>query len=853
MIHGPCGELRVGSVCMVDGRCSKKYPRNFAEETMIGENGYPLYRKRDNNEQVLKGNVTLDNRWVVPYNPYLSAKFNAHINVEICTGITVVKYLYKYVYKGMDAAQIRYLEATNEEAIHWDEVRQHIDTRYVSAPEAAWRLFAFKMHDHSHAVFRLAVHLENMQQVTFRPGQENRALELAATTFTTLTAWFRLNQENGEARQYLYHDIPHHFVFNKSTGWKKRQRNTKMISRMYHCSPKDRERFYLRIILLNVRGATSFVELRTVNNIEYSTYREAAEALNLVRTDAEWELCLTEAASYKMPRQLRELFASLLVFCEITNGLTLWNKFKGDLSEDFVNSNQDHPLERTLKEIEEYLMQHGLNCTHFGLLSPNITFSSSINNEEILFRENIFPLNNEQLVIFNEVSSAVYSLNPAQTCFFLDGAAGTGKTYLYNTLLNYVRRKGDIASASAFTGIAAILLKGGTTVHSAFKLPIKTNESSCSSITPGTPIAMNVKETKLFIIDEVTMLNKHHIRMIDDILKYIMGNTKPFGGKAILFGGDFRQTLPVVKHGNRRSVIEATIKSSGQFGQLKKVTLQRNMRAGGEEEHFCNFLKQLGEGLLPRESLPENSIYLPQQCLTNKLVVEMYKNITSLNSIDYVNHAILCPKNCDTEEVNLKIIDLMDGEEKTYNSIDTIDTDENSDDDLENYPTEFLNTINPSGFPPHKLVFKKGAIVMLLRNLNTRKGLVNGTRLMITRTSDHHLEAQVVTGRASGNVVFIPRMELVEAEPSYPFKLKRRQFPLKLAFAMTINKSQGQTLDKVGLYLPNPVFSHGQLYVAFSRARRMENIKIQVSPTEEQGPDSTGRTSTKNIVWTEIL
>jgi len=143
---------------------------------------------------------------------------------------------------------------------------------------------------------------------------------------------------------------------------------------------------------------------------------------------------------------------------------------------------------------------------------------------------------------------------------------------------------------------------------------------------------------------------------------------------------------------------------------------------------------------------------------------------------------------------------------------------------------------------------------MLLRNLNTDRGLCNGTRLIVTELRDHIIDAKVITGTASGNIVFIPRIDL-ETDSGLPFKLKRRQFPVKLAFAMTINKSQGQTLDKVGIYLPNPVFSHGQLYVAFSIVRRSCDVKVFVKDTNEQGrllPNSS-KVFTRNVVYKSIL
>jgi ATP-dependent DNA helicase PIF1 len=181
--------------------------------------------------------------------------------------------------------------------------------------------------------------------------------------------------------------------------------------------------------------------------------------------------------------------------------------------------------------------------------------------------------------------------------------------------------------------------------------------------------------------------------------------------------------------------------------------------------------------------------------------------------------------------------------------VDFLSVDSAEDTEVANtYPSEFLNTLEVSGMPSHKLPLKIGAPVMLLRNLDPSTGLCNGTRLIVRRFTMRVIEVEIITGKGVGNVAFIPRIKFISDNSGLPFTFARKQFPLRLAYAMTINKSQGQTLSHVGLHLTDDVFSHGQLYVAFSRAKAPANVKVQL-------PDSVhGRIGLmRNIVYKEAL
>ena len=141
---------------------------------------------------------------------------------------------------------------------------------------------------------------------------------------------------------------------------------------------------------------------------------------------------------------------------------------------------------------------------------------------------------------------------------------------------------------------------------------------------------------------------------------------------------------------------------------------------------------------------------------------------------------------------------------------------------------------------------------MLLRNLDLRKRLCNGTRIVVWHCNISTLDCEVLCGLSAGKHILLPHVQLATADTALTFVLQRRQFPTRLAHSMTINKSQGQTFEKVGLHMKLPCFSHGQLHVAFSRAISFDNIFVQVCSTDNQGFVGD-RCFTGSIVYSQVL
>ena len=215
MIHGPCEGVNMSSPCLNKTKktCEKNYPKELISQTISSDNSYPVYRRRSTEEggntaeiwvSHVKQTITLDNRWVVPYNPWLLLKYQAHINTEIVASVGGVKYLYKYINKGSDRVMVEVPGQQGQLANN--EIQRFTDARYISASEALWRLYGFPISQKYPPVEKLPVHLEGEQVVIIHEGETPQAAA-ERTTKTQLTEFFQLNQEDPEAIHHLYPDI----------------------------------------------------------------------------------------------------------------------------------------------------------------------------------------------------------------------------------------------------------------------------------------------------------------------------------------------------------------------------------------------------------------------------------------------------------------------------------------------------------------------------------------------------------------------------------------------------------------------------------------------------------------------
>ncbi|XP_016206006.1 ATP-dependent DNA helicase PIF1-like [Arachis ipaensis] len=512
-----------------------------------------------------------------------------------------------------------------------------------------------------------------------------------------------------------------------------------------------------------------------------------------------------------------------------------------------------------LAKIEDLLQSNDKSLKEYcGMPYPSENLVSSLEDriimEELNFDVNALAnelggylerLTDEQKFAYDQIISAVSG--NIGGLFFLYGQGGCGKIFLWLTISCSIRSKGGIVLNVASSGIAALLLPNGRTAHSRFKIHLTINEDSLCSIKQGSPLARLISKSKLIIWDEAPMISKYCYETLDKCLRDILRCSDSynahlqFGGKVVVLGGDFRQILPVISRGSRQDIIQFSINSSYLWHNCKVLKLTKNMRLSLSENNniqelrdFAEWLLKIGDGLAGDTIDNESIVHIPFDILVKNseialddLIDFVYPDMLSNLSVEnyFKDRAILAPTLDCVTDVNNKMTAELPGQERVYLTSDSVCVEEkNMEFELDAFSPEILNGINYLGLPPHKLVLKVGAPIMLLRNIDQTNGLCNGTRMQVRKMGNHVIECKILTGNKVGSIVLIPRLNLIPNNETLPVRFQRRQFPIIMSFAMTINKSERQTLSKVGIYLLKPVFTHSQLYVALSRVTSKDGM-----------------------------
>ena len=613
------------------------------------------------------------------------------------------------------------------------------------------------------------------------------------------------------------------------------------------------------------------------DGVIYESFRDAAVALDLLESNEEYDNNMNEAFEFTATSgdQLIGLFVSMLLMCEIPSPRLLYDSNKLQLREHLDNidpppDNVPDEIQtmndvRVLLEIRTRLIVSGKDLHDFNLpLLPGpddmpLTQSQAHDDIEIHTPSNVDNLNDEQRAFYDRVMEKTFNVQHIDHgLFFLDGPGGTGKTYTLNTLITELERCDKKVVVVASSGIAALSFKGDATAHSTLKIPVPCTDLSTCSIFPNTPHYKLIKTADVLIWDEAPSMAINVYNCVNRTFKDVRDDHRHFGGMIVILSGDFRQTLPIEKYANRDKIVKITINRLSYWSHFEKFALRSNMRVVEGHAEWCDFLLKVGEGTAPTVAVNNGSntnirngvsctgtvhgkIILPQEVQKVDTIGGMVSAVygSPINGNLFHDQAILAPKNVDVDKINSIIMNQFQAEEQTYTSIDSCE-----DGNQSSYPLEFLNSLKINDLPPHKMKLKVGSIVMCIRNVNKAEGLMNGTRVKILYLHAHMIHGEIVTeGNFKGRPVIIPRVKLQPNDTTLPFTFQRLQLPVRPAFEMTINKSQCQTLQMVGIYIQNgtDIFSHGQLYVALSRA--------------SQGPSGivVFRREITNVVYTAVF
>ncbi|XP_019197682.1 PREDICTED: uncharacterized protein LOC109191476 [Ipomoea nil] len=722
MMHGPCGKARTNSPCMVNARCSKHFPKRFVDSSTFDDDGYPVYRRRDNGSVVTKNGIALDNRYVVPHNRYLLLKYKAHINVEWCNQSRSIKYLFKYVNKGHDRVTAEFYKTGNddENGKAVDEINMYYDCRYISPCEAVWRLFGFDIQLRAPSVERLSFHLPNQQSVIFADDDAVENIVNRPTIAQSMfLEWFEANKTYPGARELTYVEMPTRFVWKKDLRkWQPRKKG----------------------FSIGLRGPKSYEDIRTVNGVQYDSFRDACYARGLVDDDNEYVDAIDEASHWASAEQLRRLFVTLLMSSCMGKPEIVWHAVWQHLSDDAQFNI------RTQLQNREFVLTDSQKM-NFALVQIEKLLSNHEQEKEN--QELVRQLTDEQRAIYNEVLTDVDCQQGG--LFFVSGYGGQRHSFAVITWWSY----------------------------GAFQIcyTISVNEDSTCNIRNGSELAELLVQTKLIIWDEAPMMHKFCFEALDRTMRDLMRFVNPrssdmtFGGKTVVLGGDFRQILPVIPKGTRPDIVRASISSSYLWQSCKVLRLTKNLRLKSvqseseckEIEEFAKWIANIGDGMIGCQLDGESEITIPEDLLLKceddpiaTIVDSTFPNFRlGLADLSYLNHsAILAPTLDVVDAVNQYMNDHNPAESKTYLSCDSVcKSDANVDMLADLHTPEFLNALRCSGVPNHALTLKVGSPVMLLRNIDHTLGLCNGTRLIVTRLADHVLEGQIMCGTNAGTRV----------------------------------------------------------------------------------------------------
>ncbi|TKR73497.1 hypothetical protein L596_020801 [Steinernema carpocapsae] len=590
------------------------------------------------------------------------------------------------------------------------------DLRAVTSCEAAWETSAYPMNGSSHTVATCYIHEPDGETLVIPKHQEEEVLHRLREDHneipSMLKAWFHINCHPPSEhirtllQELTFRDMPKYFTYKRPSGYSNNaQTRIVLFVELKVCCvhPRYLEKFAIRLLAMNKKFVRNFDELKTVDGELCPTFVDAARKMGLMTNEREWHLTMEDAIQTEMPINIRRLFASLWCFALLLI-LNSYGIYTGKKSLFHIRSIlRHHNRELTdfyLPDVDESLLGYRKELVDDGS-EMYISFAEIQSKATSLLTD----LNTEQKFVYDEIMQERDDIN-GRRLFFIEGSGGCGKTFLYESLYYGLRAQGHKVLCVAHTGVAATLLPNGSTVHRAFGIPLITEEDMESQIDLASRRAEELKQVDVILWDEATMSDRRVYNCVNRLLRALHdeADEEDFGGVMLVAGGDWKQTLPIVHEVQGEGVIDYTLKHSVMWSRFKQFSLKTNMRAITDPA-YANFI------VVPITVLRSNEN-------------EVLDFVFPKDDLSWIGRSILTPTNEVSLELANKILDRLEGDSVTYRGVDRPYLEKS----FIAIDPETYNNITPSGLPPHQLRLKVGAEVMLLRNLNVRLSLCNGTR-----------------------------------------------------------------------------------------------------------------------------
>ena len=767
-------------------KCKYGFPFNLRDSDGYSAEGLKYEYKRTQKEDTT----------IVPYNPSLLLAWRGHINVQKITNTGLERYLVKYVSKVEPSFTI---DVENEY-----EVSKYLQSRLIGAPEAVAMLLSYPMTKSDTSVLFLDTNMQNERSRPLKRKKELERLEPESTdvfvpgarehysnrpqdekfenmTYPQYTCQFNLRKEKLKTKEVPV-DLDGNYVCPKQSF---------PIPRYRFLDPTDGELFYYQLLLLKVPFRNE-CDLISPDN-ESKTYKEECYIRELFNEQDELDISFHEMKRRNFDPQRIAKIARKMLLEEISDKETLSTKIIGlDYAENI-------PFEGENLDVYETTAMINIDSDD----APEIQRLLQINKAKLLREKNdlktrVSQLTDSQTKVYNHISMNQSS----QILAFVTGPGGTGKSFLLHTIKLLLEFSANMVEVLATSGNAAQLI-GGQTVHSFFKLtPDLENHFSYRDMTWSA-----ISATDVLIIDEVSMMSGELLETIDLICREVATEdckAKAFGGKTVIMFGDLHQLPAVMSPPAYRQIYQSPV-----WSQFKPFFLDQNCRQK-DDIPFQHFLNRVRIG---QQTQNDIDILESRLCGKGHDISDACRNIHDNESF------VICSKHIDREKVNQTLQEetLID---QPLHQLRSRDYDA-SGNPLCSAHSNIIDAMK--GSLPRQVTVRINAKVMITRNLDVNGGVVNGTTGILRRVHKKFLMIEKLDG---SDLIPVQKVKQRMIVTGVGITAYRVQYPIILAWACTVHRMQGLTVEKAHVKLDDSFFAAGQAYVALSRVKCLESIHL---------------------------